>query len=104
MSFHITKENSNDPVKTEIKDDSTPQSVVYKINQRLVDNDQKELKCVYKDGDIMIESKTEILYTVPFNDDNKYITGFNKERKLKYLYVLKDDGSQKIIDYHQFNE
>ncbi|MBB3699329.1 hypothetical protein KMW28_25590 [Flammeovirga yaeyamensis] len=102
MSFHIIKENTNDPVKENETNAHPALEVVAKINQRLSDNNQSDLKCVYKGGDIRIESKTEVLYTIPFHTENKYVTGFDKHRQLKYLYVLKDDGSQKIVDYHKF--
>ncbi|NLR94023.1 hypothetical protein HGP29_22670 [Flammeovirga sp. SR4] len=104
MSFHFIGEveaepaNSTEPNQEVVK----AKEVVEQLNQRLQDNQQENIKCVFKDGDIMFETATEILCTFPYDQGNKYVTGFDKHRKLKYLYVVKNDGSQKIIDFHKF--
>ncbi|AZQ65515.1 hypothetical protein EI427_25210 [Flammeovirga pectinis] len=80
----------------------SPEETVIKINRRLKDNHQRELKCVFKNGDILIENKNEILYAVTYNKDYRYVTGFDKNNKLKYLYVVTKDSGSKIMEYHKF--
>ncbi|WP_157491244.1 hypothetical protein [Flammeovirga sp. SJP92] len=100
MSFHLSPLVAGTETEVAISTkNNTPEEVVQKINQRLRDNHQRHLQCVYKNGDILIENKTEVLYTVTYNKDYKYSTGFDKHHNLKYLYVVR---GTKIVEYHLF--
>ncbi|WP_044211871.1 hypothetical protein [Flammeovirga sp. OC4] len=100
MGFHLSPLVAGTEMENIISiENNTPEEVVQKINQRLRDNHQRHLQCVYKNGDILIENKTEVLYTVTYNKDYKYSTGFDRYHNLKYLYIT---HGTKIIEYHQF--
>lgn len=96
LSPLIASSDHNEIVSSE---ENNPEETVHKINKRLRDNHQRHLQCIYKNGDILIENETEVLFAIKFNKDYKYSTGFDKNHNLKYLYVTLDT---KIVEYHQF--